>query len=49
MDFELSESAKAIEEQLVRFMDKFIYPAEAVFAQQHAESSDPHAEPKVMR
>ena len=29
-------------------MDEFIYPAEAVFAQQHAESSDPHAEPKVM-
>ncbi len=48
MDFELSDNAKAIEEQLVRFMDEFIYPAEAVFAQQHTESHDPHAEPKVM-
>jgi acyl-CoA dehydrogenase len=48
MDFELSDNAKAIEEQLVRFMDEFIYPAEAVFAQQHTESRDPHAEPKVM-
>jgi acyl-CoA dehydrogenase len=48
MDFELSDNAKQVEEQLLRFMDEYVYPAEIVYTQQSSESSDPHAEPKVM-
>jgi acyl-CoA dehydrogenase len=49
MDFELSDQAKLIEEQLLRFMDEHVYPAERVYQEQVEAGGDPHAEPEVMR
>ncbi len=49
MDFELSDRAKMIEEQLLRFMEEHVYPAERVYAEQLEASGDPHAEPEIMR
>jgi len=49
MDFELSDHARAIEEQILRFMDEQIYPAERIYQQQIEEGGDPHAEPPVMK
>jgi len=49
MDFELSDHARAIEEQILRFMDEQIYPAERIYQQQLEEAGDPHAEPPVMK
>jgi acyl-CoA dehydrogenase len=48
MDFELSDTAKQVEGQLLRFMDEKIYPAESVYAEQAAAATDPHAEPEIM-
>ncbi|MEE8580649.1 MAG: acyl-CoA dehydrogenase family protein [Myxococcota bacterium] len=49
MDFEHSDRAKMIEEQLQRFMDEFVYPAERTYAEQLEASDDPHAEPEIMK
>jgi acyl-CoA dehydrogenase len=46
MEFELSDKAKAVEEQILRFMDEYIYPAERVYAEQTHD--DPHADPPIM-
>jgi acyl-CoA dehydrogenase len=47
MDFELSDKAKAVEEQLLRFMNEEIYPNErAVYEQLH---EDENAEPPLMK
>lgn len=48
MLFELSDKAKLIEEQILRFMDEEIYPAERVYQQQVEEGGDEHAEPPIM-
>jgi acyl-CoA dehydrogenase len=48
MDFEPSDKCKAIQSQLERFMDEYIYPNERVYQQQTEASDDPHAEPAVM-
>ena len=48
MLFEMSDRAKLIEDQILRFMDEHIYPAERVYAQQVEESGDSHFEPPVM-
>jgi len=48
MDFEPSDKCKAIQSQLERFMDEFIYPNERVYLEQAEASEDPHAEPAVM-
>jgi acyl-CoA dehydrogenase len=48
MDFEPSDKCKAIQAQLERFMDEFIYPNERVYQEQAEASPDPHAEPAVM-
>ena len=48
MLFEMSDRAKLIEDQILRFMDEHVYPAERVYAQQVEESGDPHFEPPVM-
>ena len=49
MLFEMSDRAKMIEDQLLRFMDEHVYPAERVVKEQMEESDDPHAEPPVMK
>jgi acyl-CoA dehydrogenase len=46
MDFELSDKAKLIEEQLRRFMDEYVYPAERTYAEQ--TEALPNAEPAIM-
>ena len=46
MEFELSDKAKAVEEQILRFMDEYVYPAEKVYAEQAHD--DPHADPPIM-
>ena len=46
MDFELSDKAKAVEEQVSRFMDQYIYPAEREYAEQAEEN--PKQEPAIM-
>ena len=49
MDFEPSDRCKAIQSQLERFMDEYIYPNERVYQEQSEASDDPHAEPAVMK
>ena len=49
MDFEPSDKSKAIQSQLERFMDEYIYPNERVYQEQAEASADPHAEPAVMK
>ncbi len=48
MDFELSPRAEELRRELVAFMDERVYPAEAVYERQIAESGDPHHHPAVM-
>jgi acyl-CoA dehydrogenase len=49
MDFEPSDKCKAIQSQLERFMDEYIYPNERTYLEQSEASPDPHAEPAVMK
>ncbi|WP_338693428.1 acyl-CoA dehydrogenase family protein [Streptomyces sp. Q6] len=46
--YELSDRAKEYQTKLLAFMDEHIYPAEAVYAAQMAESGDPHFHPPVI-
>ncbi|MBN9172594.1 MAG: acyl-CoA dehydrogenase family protein, partial [Microbacterium sp.] len=46
--FEISDRAKAIEAELLEFMDSFVYPAEAVYEQQMLEAGDPHHHPQIL-
>jgi acyl-CoA dehydrogenase len=48
VDFELSPAAAELKEQLREFMDQHVYPAEPVYAEQMAESGDPHFHPPVI-
>jgi acyl-CoA dehydrogenase len=48
MEFELSDTAKTLQAELLDFMDTQVYPAEAVHARQVADSGDPHFHPPVM-
>jgi acyl-CoA dehydrogenase len=48
MDFEPSERCKDFAARLETFMDEHVYPAEAVFEAQLADSGDPHGDPPVM-
>ena len=48
MDFSLSPTATALQEQLLEFMDRFVYPAEPVYAEQVRASGDAHFHPPVM-
>ena len=48
MDFEPSDRSKSFQERLVRFMDEHVYPAEAIYHEQLADSGDPHHHPPVM-
>ena len=49
MLFEMSDKAKMIEEQLLRFMDEHVYPNERVYQQEVEDSGDPHFEPRIMQ
>lgn len=46
--FEISDRAKALEAELLEFMDSFVYPAEAVYEQQMADARDPHHHPQIL-
>ncbi|MEN8181483.1 MAG: acyl-CoA dehydrogenase family protein [Myxococcota bacterium] len=48
MDFELSDTAQQVEQQLRRFMDDVVYPNERTYAEQLEASGDPHHEPQIM-
>ena len=48
MDFAFSPKAEALRTESLDFMDTHVYPAEAVYHQQIAESGDPHFHPPVM-
>jgi len=48
MHFELSETAQEYREKLLAFMDEHIYPAEAVYNEQMAESGNPNFHPPVL-
>ena len=48
MDFELSERAKALQANLLEYMDAHIYPAEPVWAEQIRASGDPHTVPPIL-
>jgi acyl-CoA dehydrogenase len=48
MDFAYSPTSAALRETLLTFMEECVYPAEAVYKQQIAESGDPHFFPPVM-
>ncbi|WP_347955315.1 acyl-CoA dehydrogenase family protein [Gordonia aichiensis] len=46
--FEMSERTQKLSEELLSFMDSHVYPAEAVYAQQMAESGNPHHQPQIL-
>jgi acyl-CoA dehydrogenase len=48
MDFEISPTAQALQQQLLSFMDEHIYPAEAIYERQIREAGDVHFHPPVM-
>jgi acyl-CoA dehydrogenase len=48
MDFALSETARRLRDELLDFMDRYVYPVEAVYAEQLAAAGDPHFHPPVM-
>lgn len=45
---ELRDKAKALREQLLRFMDEYIYPNEKVFEEQHAQLADRWENPPIL-
>ncbi len=48
MDFELTDRCQQIRERLLSFMDEHVYPAEPVYHDQLAASSQPHFHPPVI-
>ncbi|CAJ1500112.1 acyl-CoA dehydrogenase family protein [[Mycobacterium] kokjensenii] len=46
--FEISERAQKYRSDLLEFMDERVYPAEAVYETQMAESGDPHFQPPIL-
>jgi acyl-CoA dehydrogenase len=48
VDFELSPTASRLRDELLDFMDRHVYPAEAVYHEQMAASGDPHFDPPVI-
>ena len=45
----LSDRAQALYDQLVAFMDAHVYPAEAVYAEQHSNSDDRWTPPPIIK
>ena len=48
MDFAYSDKVQRLREQLTEFMERHVYPAEPVHAEQVAASGDPHHHAPVM-
>jgi acyl-CoA dehydrogenase len=48
MDFAYSPKVEALREKVTSFMDRFVYPAEAVYEQQMAEAGDPNFFPPII-
>ena len=48
MDFQLSPTALALQDQLLAFMDECVYPAEAVYEEQMEALGDPHGHPQIV-
>ena len=48
MDFAYSERVEELREQLLDFMDEWVYPNEETYEQQVAESGDRHFNPPIM-
>ena len=48
MDFEPDATTREYQAKLNAFMDEFVYPAEAVYHQQRAESGDPNFHPPIL-
>lgn len=48
MDFAFSPRCAEFQGRLQEFMDAHVYPAEVTYAQQMAESGDPHFDPPIM-
>ncbi|CAN5705333.1 acyl-CoA dehydrogenase family protein [soil metagenome] len=48
MDFALSPTAQELQEKLLGFMDRHVYPNEATYRRQITESGDPHRHPPIM-
>ena len=48
MDFEITDRCQELRERLLAFMADRVYPAEAVYREQLADSGDPHFHPPVM-
>ena len=48
MDFSYSPKVESLREKLTSFMDRFVYPGEAVYEQQMAAAGDPHFHPPVI-
>lgn len=48
MDFAFSARCVEFQTRLQEFMDDHVYPAEVTYAQQMAESGDPHFDPPIM-
>lgn len=46
--FEISDRAKKYQTDLLQFMDECVYPAEAVYETQMAESGNPHYQPPII-
>jgi acyl-CoA dehydrogenase len=49
VDFDVTPRARELQDRMRSFMDQHVYPAEAVYDRQIAESDDRHALPPVMR
>jgi acyl-CoA dehydrogenase len=48
VEFELSDRAKHYQEKLLAFMEEHVYPAEAIYAAQMAESGHPNFHPPIL-
>ncbi len=45
MDFEFSARSAQLQQELLAFMDSYVYPAEELYESQLAASGDPHSQP----
>jgi acyl-CoA dehydrogenase len=48
MDFAYSENVNTLRQQLIAFMDRFIYPGEQTYKEQIKASSDPHHHAEII-
>jgi acyl-CoA dehydrogenase len=48
MNFDLTDRCRDFQARLLAFMDEHVYPAEKTYAEQMAESGDPHFQPPII-